>query len=79
MLRPFILGRKKDLTGTSGTGIVAEGVVFEDGQAVLKWLRKPYSLGVYPSLKNLLDVHGHEGNTQVRFIRTHRAITKQQN
>ena len=79
MLRPFILVRKKDLTGTSGTGIVAEGVVFEDGQAVLKWLRKPYALGVYPSLKNLLDIHGHEGNTQVRFIRTHRAITKQQN
>ncbi len=79
MLRQFILVRQKDLTGTSGTGVVAEGVVFEDGQAVLKWLRKPYSLGVYPSLKNLLDVHGHEGNTQVRFIRPHRAKTKQQN
>ncbi len=79
MLRHFILVRKKDLTGTSGTGIVAEGVVFEDGQAVLKWLRKPYSLGVYPSLKNLLDVHGHEGNTQVRFIRSHRPIEKQSN
>jgi hypothetical protein len=76
MLHQFILVRKKDLTGTSGTGIVAEGVVFEDGQAVLKWLRKPYSLGVYPSLKNLLDVHGHEGNTQVRFIRSHRVKTE---
>ncbi len=79
MLRQFILVRHKDLTGTSGTGIVAEGVVFEDGQAVLKWLRKPYSLGVYPSLKNLLDVHGHEGNTQVRFLRVHRSTTKHSN
>lgn len=79
MLRQFILIRKKDVTGTSGTGIVAEGVVFEDGQAVLKWLRKPYSLGIYPSLKNLLDVHGHEGNTQIRFIRPHRSISKQPN
>ncbi len=79
MLRQFILVRKKDLTGTSGTGVVAEGVVFEDGQAVLKWLRKPYSLGVYPSLKNLIDVHGHEGNTQVRFVRSHRAKTEQPN
>jgi hypothetical protein len=79
MLRQFILVRKKDLTGTSGIGVVAEGVVFEDGQAVLKWLRKPYSLGVYPSLKNLLDVHGHEGNTQVRFKRSRRQITKQSN
>lgn len=75
MLRQFILVRHKDVTGTSGRGIVAEGVVFEDGQAVLKWLRKPYSLGVYPSLKNLIDVHGHEGNTQVRFLRDRRSIT----
>lgn len=77
MLRQFILVREKDVTGTSGTGIVAEGVVFEDGQAVLKWLRKPYSLGVYPSLKNLLDVHGHEGNTRVRFIHVNRSTAKQ--
>lgn len=79
MLRQFVLVRHKDVTGTSGTGIVAEGVVFEDGQAVLKWLRKPYSLGVFPSLKNLLDVHGHEGNTQVRFVHAHRSITKHSN
>ncbi len=79
MLRQFILVRHKDLTGTSGTGIVAEEVVFEDGQAVLKWLRKPYSLGVYPSLKNLLDVHGHEGNTQVRFLHVQCSITKHSN
>lgn len=79
MLRQFILVRHKDLTGTSGTGIVAEGVVFEDGQAVLKWLRKPYSLGVYPSLKNLLDVHGHEGNTQVRFLQSRQAIARHSN
>jgi hypothetical protein len=79
VLRQFILVQSKDVTGTSGTGIVAEGVVFEDGQAVLKWLRKPYSLGVYPSLKNLLDVHGHEGNTQVRFVRAHQATTNQTN
>jgi hypothetical protein len=79
VLRQFILVRHKDLTGTSGTGIVAEGVVFEDGQAVLKWLRKPYSLGVYPSLRNLLDVHGHEGNTQVRFLPVHSSITKHSN
>ena len=68
-MRQFILVRMHDLSGTSGTGVVAEGAVFADGQAILKWLRKPYALGVYPSLKNLLEVHGHEGNTQIRFLR----------
>ena len=79
MSRQFVLVRHKDVTGTSGTGVVAEGVVFEDGQAVLKWLRKPYALGVFPSLKNLLDIHGHEGNTQVRFLHTQRSITNRSN
>ncbi len=67
-MRKFFLVRNKDVSGTSGTGVVAEGVVFSDGQAILKWLRKPYSLGVYQSIKHLLNVHGHEGNTKVQFI-----------
>ena len=67
MVRDFILVRDKDVTGTSGIGIVAEGVVFSDGQTVLKWLRDPFSLGVYSSLEHLVTVHGHEGNTRVEF------------
>ena len=67
MVRDFVLVREKDVTGTSGIGIVAEGVVFSDGQAVLKWLREPFSLGVYTSISHLLVVHGHEGNTHVEF------------
>ncbi len=67
-MRLFLLIRLKDVTGTSGTGIVAEGAVFSDGQAILKWLKQPYSLGVYKSIKHLLNVHGHEGNTKIQFI-----------
>ena len=66
-MRDFVLVREKDVTGTSGIGIVAEGVVFSDGQAILKWLREPFSLGVYSSIGHLLAVHGHEGNTHVEF------------
>jgi hypothetical protein len=67
-MKQFFLVRSKDLTGVSGTGIVAEGVVFSDGQAILKRLREPYSLGVYQSIKHLINVHGHEGNTKVQYI-----------
>ena len=69
-MRNFLLIRMKDISGCSGTGIVAEGVVFSDGSAILKWLRKPYSLGIYKSITHLLDLHGHNGNTKIQFIDT---------
>lgn len=67
-MRQFLLIRDKDVTGRSGTGIVAEGAVFSDGQTILKWLREPFALGVFVSVEELLSVHGHEGNTHVEFI-----------
>lgn len=35
--RQFVLYRYKDVSGISGEGVVAEGVEFANGQAVLKW------------------------------------------
>ena len=73
-MRDFILIRKKDISGRSGTGVVAEGTIFQDGQAVLKWLREPFSLGIFTSIEELLSVHGHEGNTYVQFVDQQLAI-----
>ena len=73
-MRDFILIRKKDISGRSGTGVVAEGAIFQDGQAVLKWLREPFSLGIFTSIEELLSVHGHEGNTYVQFVDQQLAI-----
>lgn len=64
----FLLIREKDLTGVSGTGEVAEGAVFTNGMVVICWLREPFAMGVYQTLEDLLFVHGHEGQTQVKFI-----------
>ncbi|GAP13167.1 hypothetical protein LARV_00918 [Longilinea arvoryzae] len=73
-MRDFILIRKKDITGRSGTGVVAEGTIFQDGQVVLKWLGEPYALGIFTSIEELLSVHGHEGNTYVQFMDKQLAI-----
>jgi len=54
--------------------VVAEGTIFQDGQAVLKWLREPYALGIFTSIDELLSVHGHEGNTYVQFVDQQLAI-----
>ena len=67
-MRRFILFRIKDATGVSGTGVVAEGTVFTDGLSVIHWLREPYAMSVYPTLYDVIAVHGHEGGTQITFI-----------
>ena len=67
-IRRFLLVRERDLTGVSGTGIVAEGAVFSGGFSVLRWLREPYAIGMFQSIADLIAVHGHEGATHIQFI-----------
>jgi len=37
-MKKFWLKRIEDFSGISGTGIVAEGVIFSNGKAILSWL-----------------------------------------
>jgi hypothetical protein len=67
-MRRFLLVRERDLTGVSGTGIVAEGAEFTSGLAVMRWLREPYAVGVFQSVADLIAVHGHEGATHIQFL-----------
>ena len=66
-MRKFVLEREEDESGVSGTGIVAEGVVFTNGFAVLSWLTPLTSVAVYHSIDVLERVHGHGGKTKVVF------------
>jgi hypothetical protein len=63
--RLFHLHRTEDETGISGTGLVAEGVVFGDGTVALRWLTETSSTAVYDSLQDVVKIHGHGGRTQV--------------
>jgi hypothetical protein len=67
-MKRFVLIRTEDLIGVSGTGEVAEGVVFRSGMAALHWLREPYSIGIYQDIDDIIRIHGHEGKTQLQFI-----------
>lgn len=56
--------RDIDETGMSGTGPVAQVAVFEDGSAVLRWIKDRNSAGVastcfYETAEQLIHVHGH--------------------
>lgn len=56
--------RHLDETGMSGAGKVGQVAVFEDGSAVLRWLKSRNSAGVqstvfYETARDLVWVHGH--------------------
>ena len=66
-MKIFHLQRNKDASGVSGTGIVADGVIFSDGVCVLHWLTDESSIGIYKSLASLIAIHGHNGSTTVIY------------
>lgn len=75
MIRTFRLQRDEDITGISGTGIVAEGVEFSDGTVVLRWLgpvEQPWGIiepttVVHPNIDNVEHLHGHHGSTKIAW------------
>lgn len=72
-MRLYHLCRKEDISGTSGTGHVAEVSEFDDGTVVVRWMRDRNaahiaSTTVFNSLEDLLKVHGHEGRTDVELV-----------
>ena len=65
--RVFELIRTEDLSGISGTGLVAQGIEFDDGQCVMRWLSKPRTTAIYNNIKELEAIHGHKGRTKIFF------------
>lgn len=65
-MRKFILYRDTDVTGVSGTGIVAEGVVFSNGKTVVQWVVGEHqSTVVWDAFDDVEAIHGHGGATRV--------------
>ena len=64
-MRTFYLNRKEDETGISGTGIVAEGIEFSNGKCAMAWITPYTSVAVYDSVRQLEQIHGHNGKTDV--------------
>ncbi|TDU87244.1 hypothetical protein EV138_0762 [Kribbella voronezhensis] len=71
--RTFELVRYHDLSGVSGTGVVAEGCVFTDGSVALRWRGNNPATAVWPDLESVLAVHGHHGATEVRWLEPERS------
>lgn len=65
--RLFTLVRTEDVSGTSGTGVVAEGVEFSDGTCVLHWLSQLHSIEICGNMHVVEAIHGHGGRTMVMY------------
>jgi len=65
----FVLQRTEDVTGVSGTGVVAEGVEFSDGTVSLRWTSDwPTSVVFHDrGIESVEAVHGHSGKTQIVY------------
>lgn len=64
-MRTFHLERLVDVSHVSGTGRVAEGVMFGDGKIALHWESDHSSINIYSSIDDLLYVHSHSGATKI--------------
>lgn len=67
-MRRFVLERSEDLTGTSGVGVVAEGVVFSNGHVAYSWISPLATITTCQSIDVVERLHGHDGRTVVRFL-----------
>lgn len=64
--RRFHLQRDTDITGVSGTGRVAEGIVWFDGTVSVRWLgERPSTVFWQNGLADAEHVHGHGGHTRI--------------
>lgn len=68
--RRFELHRDSDVTGVSGTGVVAEGIAFTDGTVALRWRSEwPTSVVFHDrGVEAVQKIHGHGGATRIVWL-----------
>jgi hypothetical protein len=66
--RRFYLDRNTDVTGASGTGRVADGVLWPDGTVTIRWRGEHQSTVNWDNLDSAERVHGHDGATRIVYL-----------
>jgi hypothetical protein len=68
---PFVLRRHEDVTGVSGTDVVADGVMFPaagKSVCVVRWRGERGSTVVWDHLGHVKEIHDHDGRTQIELV-----------
>jgi len=64
----FRLMRKEDVSGSSGTGVVAYGMIFSNGKCVFTWRSEIGTVTVADSITQIEDLHTHGDKTDVEIF-----------
>lgn len=67
-MRNFILDRKQDITGISGTGIIAYGVQWTPGGLCDMYWLGTKTTGQYPSIDSIKSTHCYNNNASVIWL-----------
>jgi hypothetical protein len=66
--RRFLLIRRRDVSGVTGTGVVAEGIQFSDRTVAVRWYGAAPATAVWQNVDAVLAVHGHSGATVIHWL-----------
>ncbi|WP_406337344.1 hypothetical protein [Streptomyces sp. NBC_00649] len=67
--RRFVLRRRVDVSGISGIGDVADGMLWPDGTASIRWRGEHPSVVFWDRGRVSVEtIHGHQGATEVVFV-----------
>lgn len=67
--RRFVLRRYEDVSGISGEGRVADGVLWPDRTASIRWRGEHPSIVFWDRGRVSVEViHGHQGRTEIEWI-----------
>ncbi len=64
-VKKFYLLRSEDVHGNSGTGAVAEGIIFDSGMCAMTWMSDTPTITMFTKITDVKKLHGHEGRTIV--------------
>ena len=64
-MKLFRLDRDLDVSGVSGVGSVAQGVEFDDGTVVVRWLGNTPTTTMHANMASVEKIHGHHGYTRI--------------
>jgi len=67
-MRRFYLQRDEDSSGVSGTGRVADGVEFDNGQVAMTWKSEYPSITVFQSISIVEKLHSHHGQQKTKVV-----------
>lgn len=65
--KTFVLKRHTDVSGVSGTGIVADGILWPDGMCTIHWRGQWPTDNTHLSIESVIHIHCHGGMTSIVY------------